>query len=79
MNSPIISSAISHQVKKAREASLVLANLDNSAKNKILNDLAGSLRENFVEILERIPEIWQRQKRCWKVENFLMAPANVFY
>ena len=51
MNSIQISSAISQQVQKAREAFLVLANLDNSAKNKILNDLAKSLRENSVEIL----------------------------
>ena len=51
MNSPQISSAISQQVQKAREASLVLANLDNSAKNKILNDLAKSLRENSARIL----------------------------
>ena len=51
MNSPNISSAISQQLQKAREASLVVANLDNSAKNKILNDLAKSLRENSVRIL----------------------------
>ena len=51
MNSPQISSEIRLQVQKAREASLFLANLDNSAKNKILHDLAKSLRENSAEIL----------------------------
>jgi glutamate-5-semialdehyde dehydrogenase len=51
MNSPKISSEIRLQVQKAREASLFLANLDNSAKNKILHDLAKSLRENSAEIL----------------------------
>ena len=51
MNSPQISSAIRQQVQQAREASLVLANLDNSAKNNILHDLAKSLRENSAEIL----------------------------
>jgi glutamate-5-semialdehyde dehydrogenase len=51
MNSPQISSAISQQLQKAREAYLLLANLDNSVKNKILNDLAKSLRENSEEIL----------------------------
>jgi gamma-glutamyl phosphate reductase len=38
-------------VKQAREASLVLANLDNSYKNKILHKLAEALRENSVVIL----------------------------
>ena len=53
MNSPQISSEIRLQVQKAREASLFLANLDNSAKNKILHDLAKSLRENSARSEER--------------------------
>ena len=51
MNSPQISSKIKEQVHKAREASLVLANLDNLSKNKILFNLGESLRENYSEIL----------------------------
>ena len=51
MSSSQVSSAIHQQVKQAREASLVLANLDNFHKNKILHKLAEALRENSVVIL----------------------------
>ena len=51
MSSSQVSSAIHQQVKQAREASLVLANLDNFNKNKILHKLAEALRENSVVIL----------------------------
>ncbi len=51
MKPPQVSSAIRQQVKQAREASLVLANLDNLTKNKILQDLAETLRESKAAIL----------------------------
>ena len=51
MKTAQVSDAIRQQVQKAREASLVLANLDNSNKNKILHQLAKNLRENTAEIL----------------------------
>ena len=61
MSSSQVSSAIHQQVKQAREASLVLANLDDSHKNKILYKLAEALRENLVVILARLIEV-QRDK-----------------
>ena len=51
MKTAQVSDGIRQQVQKAREASLVLANLDNSNKNKILHQLAKNLRENTAEIL----------------------------
>ncbi|HBL56039.1 MAG TPA: glutamate-5-semialdehyde dehydrogenase [Deltaproteobacteria bacterium] len=51
MKTPQVSAAIRQQILRAREASLVLANLDNLQKNKILHDLAQALRENTAEIL----------------------------
>ena len=38
-------------VKQARDASLAMANIDTSQKNKILHDLAETLRDNTEGIL----------------------------
>ena len=62
MNSFQVSSAILLQVKQAREASIVLANLDNSHKNKILRELAEALRERAdsgtsIVISSRVPKV----------------------
>ncbi|MBC8260046.1 MAG: glutamate-5-semialdehyde dehydrogenase [SAR324 cluster bacterium] len=51
MKSPQVSDSIRQQLKLAREASLVLANLDNSEKNRILQVLAEMLRKNSALIL----------------------------
>jgi glutamate-5-semialdehyde dehydrogenase len=39
-------------LKKAKESSQILASLDVATKNKILREMAKTLRENFVEIIE---------------------------
>ena len=51
MKNSQVSSAIHKQVKQAREAFLVLANLENLHKNNVLHELAQALRENSAEIL----------------------------
>ena len=51
MKNSQVSSAIQKQVKQAREAFLVLANLENLHKNNVLHELAQVLRENSAEIL----------------------------
>jgi len=51
MKNSQVSSAIHKQVKQARDAFLVLANLENFHKNNVLHELAKALRENSAEIL----------------------------
>ena len=46
-----VSQSMHQHVKQARDASLTMANVDSSQKNKILRDLAEALRENSDEIL----------------------------
>jgi len=46
-----VSQSMQQHVKQARDASLAMANIDTSQKNKILHDLAVTLRENSNEIL----------------------------
>ena len=46
-----VSQLMQQHVKQARDASLAMANIDTSQKNKILHDLAETLRENSDEIL----------------------------
>ena len=46
-----VSKSMQQHVKQARDASLAMANIDTSHKNKILHDLAETLRENSDEIL----------------------------
>ena len=46
-----VSQSMHQHVKQARDASLAMANIDTSQKNKILHDLAETLRENSNEIL----------------------------
>ena len=46
-----VSQSMLQHVKQARDASLAMANIDTSQKNKILHDLAETLRENSNEIL----------------------------
>ena len=46
-----VSQSMQQHVKQARDASLAMANIDTSQKNKILHDLAQTLRENSNEIL----------------------------
>jgi len=51
------------QVKQAREAFLVLANLENLHKNNVLHELAQALRENSAEILaENARDMAEAQK-----------------
>jgi glutamate-5-semialdehyde dehydrogenase len=58
-----VSSAIHKQVKHAREAFLVLANLENLHKNNVLHELAQALRENSAEILaENARDMAEAQK-----------------
>ncbi len=51
MKNSQVSTAIHKQVKQARDAFLVLANLENLHKNNVLHELAQALRENSAEIL----------------------------
>ena len=46
-----VSQSMLQHVKQARDASLAMANIDTSQKNKILHDLAETLRENSDGIL----------------------------
>ena len=46
-----VSQSMQQHVKQAHDASLAMANFDTSQKNKILHDLAETLRENSDEIL----------------------------
>ena len=46
-----VSQSMQQHVKQARDASLAMANIDTSQKNKILHDLAETLRENSDGIL----------------------------
>ena len=46
-----VSQSMQQHVKQARDASLAMANIDTSQKNKILHDLAETLRENSDVIL----------------------------
>ena len=46
-----VSHSMQQHVKQARDASLAMANIDTSQKNKILHDLAETLRENSDGIL----------------------------
>ncbi|MBG55865.1 MAG: glutamate-5-semialdehyde dehydrogenase [Deltaproteobacteria bacterium] len=46
-----ISQSMQQYVKQARDASLALANIDNSDKNRILHEMAETLRSNSDEIL----------------------------
>ena len=46
-----VSQSMQQHVKQARDASLAMANIDTSQKNKILHDLAETLRENSDAIL----------------------------
>ena len=63
MKNSQVSSAIHKQVKQAREAFLVLANLENLHKNNVLHELAQALRENSVEILaENARDMAEAQK-----------------
>ncbi len=63
MKNSQVSSAIQKQVKQAREAFLVLANLENLHKNNVLHELAQALRENSVEILaENARDMAEAQK-----------------
>ena len=79
MNSPQISSKIKEQVHKAREASLVLANLDNLSKNKILFNLGESLRENYSEILlENSRDMAEAEKMLKRGELSESACKRVF-
>ena len=41
-----VSQSMQQHVKQARDASLAMANFDTSQKNKILHDLAETLRDN---------------------------------
>jgi len=63
MKNSQVSSAIHKQVKQAREAFLVLANLENLHKNNVLHELAQALRENSAEILaENARDMAEAQK-----------------
>ena len=63
MKNSQVSSAIHKQVKQAREAFLVLANLENLHKNNVLHELAQALRENSAEILaENAMDMAEAQK-----------------
>jgi len=63
MKNSQVSSAIHKQVKQAREAFLVLANLENLHKNNVLHELAQALRENLAEILaENARDMAEAQK-----------------
>ena len=46
-----VSQSMQQHVKQARTASLTMANIDTSQKNKILHDLAETLRDNSNGIL----------------------------
>ena len=63
MKNSQVSSAIHKQVKQARDAFLVLANLENLHKNNVLHELAQALRENLAEILaENARDMAEAQK-----------------
>ena len=63
MKNSQVSSAIHKQVKQAREAFLVLANIENLHKNNVLHELAQALRENTAEILaENARDMAEAQK-----------------
>ena len=63
MKNSQVSSAIHKQVKQAREAFLVLANLENLHKNNVLHELAQALREHSAEILgENARDMAEAQK-----------------
>ncbi len=51
MDNVNVSESMQQHVKLARDASLAMSNIDNSEKNKILNELAEKLRSNSEEIL----------------------------
>ena len=51
MDNVNVSQSMQQHVKLARDASLAMANIDNSEKNKILHELAEKLRSNSEEIL----------------------------
>ena len=63
MKNSKVSSALHKQVKQAREAFLVLANMENLQKNNVLHELAQALRENSAEILvENARDMAEAQK-----------------
>ena len=63
MKNSQVSSAIQKQVKQAREAFLVLANLENLHKNNVLHELAQALRNNSAKILaENARDMAEAQK-----------------
>ena len=63
MKNSQVSTAIHRQVKQARDAFLVLANLENLHKNNVLHELAQALRENSAEILaENARDMAEAQK-----------------
>ena len=63
MKNSQVSSAIHKQLKQAREAFLVLANLENLHKNNVLYELALVMRENLAKILgENAKDMAEAQK-----------------
>ena len=67
-----VSQSMHQHVKQAREASLTMANVDSSQKNKILRDLAEALRENSDEILaENAKDI--------KISNKMLERGDLSY
>ena len=63
MKNSQVSTAMHKQVKQARDAFLVLANLENLHKNNVLHELAQALRENSAEILaENARDMAEAQK-----------------
>jgi len=79
MKNSQVTSAIHKQVKQAREAFLVLANLENLHKNNVLHELAEALRENSAEILgENARDMAEAQKMLECGELSASACNRVF-
>ena len=72
-----VSQSMLQHVKQARDASLTMANIDTSQKNKILHDLAEALRENSDEILVENAKDMKLPTKCWKEESLHIVHASV--
>lgn len=55
---------LTEQIKKAKDASIVLASISSEAKNKALDYLEGSIKENRKKILEENKKDVQNAREC---------------
>jgi len=73
-----IHKSIKQQLEDARNASFILANLDNSIKNKILYNLARKLREKSSEILEEnAKDVIEAKKLLEKGESSVSVCSRI--